>query len=98
MGFWDPLSSHFPYNKELPPAGISSWTRLRLNWIDPEKIALVKLGQTATIKLDPLTSQNASTYVIKIPLLIRPIIWWKTARRSTRTLTAHHGHIDHVCR
>ena len=68
MGFWDPLSSHFPYNKELPPAGISSWTRLRLNWIDPEKIALVKLGQTATIKLDPLTSQNASTYVIKIPV------------------------------
>jgi len=68
MGFWDPLSSHFPYNKELPPAGLSSWTKLRLNWIDPAKIALVKAGQTTTVKLDPLSSQNASTYVIRIPI------------------------------
>lgn len=68
MGFWDPLSSHFPYNKELPPAGLSSWTKLRLNWIDPARIALVKAGQTATVKLDPLSSQNASTHVIRIPI------------------------------
>ena len=68
MGFWDPLSSHFPYNKELPPSGISSWTKLRLNWIDPDKIALVKAGHTATVNLDPLLSQNASTYVIRIPI------------------------------
>jgi M6 family metalloprotease-like protein len=68
MGYWDPLSSHFPYNKELPPAGLSSWTKLRLNWIDPAKIALVKAGQTSSVKLDPLSNQNASTYVIKIPI------------------------------
>lgn len=68
MGFWDPLSSHFPYDKELPPAGLSSWTKLRLNWIDPDKIALVKAGETATVKLDPLLSQDASTYVIRIPI------------------------------
>lgn len=68
MGFWDPLSSHFPYNKELPPAGLSSWTKLRLNWISPDKIALVRAGETATIKLDPLLSQDASTYVIRIPI------------------------------
>jgi M6 family metalloprotease-like protein len=68
MGFWDPLSSHFPYKKELPPSGLSSWTKLRLNWIDPDKIALVKAGQTATVKLDPLLSPNASTYVIRIPI------------------------------
>jgi immune inhibitor A len=68
MGFWDPLSSHFPYNKELPPNGLSSWTKLRLNWIDPAKIALVKPGQTAKVVLDPLTDQNASTLVIKIPV------------------------------
>jgi hypothetical protein len=68
MGFWDPLSSHFPYNKELPPAGLSSWTKLRLNWIDPDKIALVRAGQTATVRLDPLLSPDASTYVIRIPI------------------------------
>jgi M6 family metalloprotease-like protein len=68
MGFWDPLSSHFPYNKELPPAGLSSWTKLRMNWIDPAKIALVRVGQTVDIKLDPLSSQNVSTYVIRIPI------------------------------
>ncbi len=68
MGFWDPLSSHFPYDKELPPAGLSSWTKLRLNWIDPDKIVLIEAGQTATVKLDPLLSQDASTYVIRIPI------------------------------
>ena len=68
MGFWDPQSSHFPYNKELPTTGLSSWAKLRLNWIDPANIALVKAGQTATVKLDPLSSQNASTYVIKVPI------------------------------
>ena len=68
MGFWDPLSSHFPYDKELPPAGLSSWTKIRLNWIDADKIALVKTGQTVTVKLDPLLSQDALTYVIRIPI------------------------------
>jgi hypothetical protein len=68
MGFWDPLSSHFPYNKELPPSGLSSWTKLRLNWIDPDKITLVKAGKTATVELDPLLSPDASTYVIRIPI------------------------------
>jgi len=68
MGFWDPLSSHVPYDRKLPPAGLSSWTKIRLDWIDPDKIALVKTGQTATVKLDPLLGQDASTYVIRIPI------------------------------
>jgi hypothetical protein len=68
MGFWDPLSSHFPYNRELPPAGLSSWTKLRLNWIELSKIALVNPGQTTTIRLDSLADASASTQVIKIPL------------------------------
>lgn len=68
MGFWDPLSSHVPYKIELPPAGLSSWTKLRLGWIDPAKIALVQPGQTATVRLDPLASEDSSTLVIRIPL------------------------------
>ena len=69
MGFWDPLSSHAPYNYELQlPTGLSSWTKLRLNWIDESKISLVPAGQTATFKLGPLTDKNAETLVIKIPV------------------------------
>jgi M6 family metalloprotease-like protein len=68
MGYWDPLSSHWPYKKELPPVGLSSWTRLRLGWIDPAKIALVKPGESTTVKLDPLINDEASTLVIKIPI------------------------------
>lgn len=68
MGFWDPLSSHLPADYKMPPAGLSSWTKMRLGWIEPAKIALVKPGQTATVKLDPLSDQSAATLVIKIPL------------------------------
>lgn len=68
MGFWDPLSSHFPHDRSLPPTGLSSWTKLRLGWIDPAQIALVYPGETATLKLDPLVGPPAETLVIKIPL------------------------------
>jgi len=68
MGFWDPLSSHFPYDRDLPPAGLSSWTKLRLNWIDPDQIALVKPGENASVTLEPLTSKNPTTLVIKVPI------------------------------
>lgn len=68
LGFWDPLSSHISYKIELPPTGLSSWTKLRLNWIDESKIALVPAGQTASVKLDPLSDQKAGIVVIKIPI------------------------------
>jgi M6 family metalloprotease-like protein len=67
MGFWDPLSCHL-YKPELPPTGLSSWTKMRLGWIEPSKIAMVSSGQTATVTLDPLDSASSSTQVIKIPL------------------------------
>lgn len=68
MGYWDPLSSHMPYKKELPPAGLSSWTKMRLGWIDASKIALVNPGQTTTVKLDPLADASSATMAVKIPL------------------------------
>ncbi|MFB0534356.1 MAG: hypothetical protein ACETWR_05175 [Anaerolineae bacterium] len=75
MGFWDPMSCHF-YKLDLPPPGISSWTKLRLNWIAPSlrqaqdmaKIAVVTPGETATVLLGPLADQTSDTLVIKIPL------------------------------
>ncbi len=67
MGYWDPMSCHV-YKPELPPTGLVSWTKLRLGWIEPSKIAMVSPGQTTTVTLDPLDSSTSSTLVIKIPL------------------------------
>ncbi len=68
IGFWDPLSSHWPYERELPPTGLISWTKLRLNWIDPDQIAMIYPGETVTVRLDPLVGDKSDTLVIKIPL------------------------------
>ena len=67
IGNWDPLSCHV-YKPELPPTGLISWTKMRLGWIEHSKIAIVSLGQTTTVTLDPMGSSNSSTLVIKIPL------------------------------
>jgi M6 family metalloprotease-like protein len=66
-GFWDPMSCHF-YKLNLPPPGLSSWTKLRLNWIAPAKIAVVNPGETATVLLGPLADETSDTLVIQIPL------------------------------
>lgn len=68
VGFWDPLSSHWPYKRELPPTGLTSWTKLRLGWIASDQIAVVYPGETATLRLDPLVGGKSETLVIKIPL------------------------------
>ena len=68
MGYWDPLSSHFPYDRTLPPTGLSSWTKMRLGWIDPAKVALVTPGETVVVRLDPLSDPDSATLAIKIPL------------------------------
>ncbi len=68
VGFWDPLSSHRPYDRTLPPTGLTSWTKMRLSWIDEDQIALVFPGETATVWLDPLVGGKEETLVIKIPL------------------------------
>ena len=67
MGFWDPMSCHF-YKWEVPPPGISSWTKMRLGWIDQSKIRVVKPGETKEILLGPLEDRASETLVIKIPL------------------------------
>lgn len=67
LGFWDPLSAHF-YKQGLPTMGTSAWTKMRMGWMDPSKVAMVSPGQTTTVRLDPLGSATSSTMVIKIPL------------------------------
>jgi len=67
MGFWDTLSCHF-YKRDIPPPGISSWTKMRLNWIDPSRVKVVKPGEKTEILLGPLEDKSSATLVIKIPI------------------------------
>jgi hypothetical protein len=67
MGFWDPMSCHF-YNRQQGPPGISSWTKLRLNWIDQGKIKTVRPGEIADVFLGPLEEASSEILAVKIPL------------------------------
>ena len=67
MGYWDPLSCHF-YKRNIPPPGISSWTKLRLGWIAQEKIRVADPKQVSEIVLGPLEDGASETLVIKVPL------------------------------
>jgi hypothetical protein len=67
MGFWDPMSCHF-YRWRYPPPGISSWTKIRLGWLDPSKIRVMNRGERARVTLGPLEDGGAQILAIKIPL------------------------------
>ncbi len=67
MGFWDPMSCHY-YEWDLPPPGISSWTKMRLNWIDQSKIQIVKPGEAKELQLGPLEDSASDILAVKIPL------------------------------
>lgn len=67
MGYFDPMSCHV-YKAGMGPPGICSWTKLRLNWLDPERIVEVGPGEEKTVKLRPLARRGMSKVVIRIPL------------------------------
>lgn len=67
MGFWDTMSCHF-HKRELPPPGVSSWTKMRLGWMDQAKVAVVEPGQQKVVLLGPLEDGAAGTLAVKIPL------------------------------
>ena len=60
------MSSHFIKNRE-PPPGLSSFTKIRLGWISPGQVVLVKPGETRQLFLSPL-AEGGETLAIKIPL------------------------------
>lgn len=66
MGFWDPMSCHF-YEAELPPPGISSWTKMRLGWMDQSKVRVIQPGVTE-LQLGPLENYTSDILAVKIPL------------------------------
>lgn len=68
MGFWDPMSCH-SYKRDLPPPGISSWTKLRLGWLPPGKVREIGADQkSADVLLGPLEDASADTLAVRIPL------------------------------
>ncbi len=67
MGYWDPMSCHF-IEPSLPPPGISSWTKLRLGWLPPEKVRDVVPGAPVELVLGPLEDGKAETLAIRIRL------------------------------
>ena len=66
MGPWDVMSAHFIEPKK-PPPGLSSFSKIRLNWIASDKVLLVKPGETQRGLLWPLAEQG-KLLAIKIPL------------------------------
>jgi len=67
MGFWDPMSCHYR-ERQMAPPGISSWTKLRLGWMDESKVKSVNRGETAEVLLGPLEDGLSGTLAIKIPI------------------------------
>ena len=67
MGEWDVMScNNCPYRPGTP--GISSWTKLRLGWLEPSKIRTVSPGEKVEVVLGSLEDASSQTMVIKIPL------------------------------
>jgi hypothetical protein len=66
MGAWDIMSQHFVEQGGLPP-GLSSFTKIRLGWIQADQVVLVEPGTSAMTFLAPL-SKKAKTLTVKIPL------------------------------
>jgi len=67
MGLWDPMSCHYS-DWDSPPPGISSWTKLRLGWLDPSRVRIVRPGEKAEVLLGALEDASAETLAVKMPL------------------------------
>ena len=60
------MSQHFVKEGE-PPPGLSSFTKIRLGWIEKHQVQIVKPGETSFALLSPL-SKGDQLLVVKIPL------------------------------
>jgi M6 family metalloprotease-like protein len=67
MGFWDPMSCHF-YEWDMPPPGISSWTKLRLGWMDTDRVRVLDPKKKSEVILAPLEDPEGKTLAIRIQL------------------------------
>jgi hypothetical protein len=66
LGPWDIMSQHF-LRKHGPPPGFSLFTKLRLGYLRPSQLSLVRPGQTTLVRLAPLAA-GGPVLGVKIPL------------------------------
>ena len=45
-----------------------AWSKLRLSWIETNKIIEVRKGENKTVLLGPLNSEKSQVHVIKLPI------------------------------
>jgi M6 family metalloprotease-like protein len=67
VGFFDPMSCHY-YKLRQGPPGVCAWTKLRFNWINPQKIIKVPRGQSKTVLLGPLSRKDSKVQVVMLPV------------------------------
>jgi hypothetical protein len=66
MGPWDVMSAHF-VDKNGPPPGLSSFTKIRLGWISAGQVVRVLPGETREVLLSPL-AEKGKFLAVRIPL------------------------------
>jgi hypothetical protein len=64
MGPWDLMSRHV-IGLRQPPGGMSSFTRLRMGWIEDDQVVVLSPSERRVIALGPLSS-GKGTLVVKI--------------------------------
>lgn len=65
MGPWDVMSQHF-ITRDGPTPGMSSFTRLRLGWIEDQQVVEITPGENRAVTLAPL-GDGQGTLVLRIP-------------------------------
>lgn len=79
-GPWDIMSQHFIERTQPPPAP-SSFSRIRLGWIEPGQIASIAVGETREVTLAPLAS-GKGTLAVRVPLADDRYILVENRQRS----------------
>jgi M6 family metalloprotease-like protein len=79
MGAWDPMSCNQCLQRPGIP-GVSSWTKLRLGWLDEKKLRTVSAGESTAIKVGSLSDAASSTLAIRIPLT--PLTYYLVENRQ----------------
>jgi M6 family metalloprotease-like protein len=64
MGMWDLIST----TPTRGVQGLSSWSKMRLEWIRPKQIAEISRVKPVTVTLDPLELPSEGIHVIRIPI------------------------------
>jgi hypothetical protein len=70
VGEWDVMAHGFWANNGSTPVQPSSWSKLKLGWIEPSQVKTITQDSSADVMIAPLSSQlpKGAYYTVKIPL------------------------------